>query len=299
MPIIGHSDILSFFEKATQAGRLHHAYLFVGPRGLGKRAVAEYIARQCFGETEKPLHTNPDFLFLARGVHEKTGKTKKHISVDDVERVRQFFYGKPFLHEKKITIIDDAHLLSTGAMNALLKTLEEPRGDAIVFLIAEDSRALLPTIRSRCQTFFFHPVSEHELEMYLLGERIDPILAKEMARNAGGIPGRAIAWAEDPAQYEWYQQEKTRFLSLVGAPFHEQLARVDELFEKKDDHIAGRVALLSILDIWLGVLREHSTQGPCKYDIVETYHAIHRAKEGLSRNVHPRLLIEHILFTLG
>ena len=132
--IIGHKDILTFFDSATKAGHLHHAYLFVGRPQLGKRTVAEHITKQLFG-SDKPLHINPDFFFLKRGIHEKTGKTKKHISIEDVQGLQQFLRGKPFLHKKKVAIIDDAHLLSIGAMNALLKTLEEPRGDATIFLI--------------------------------------------------------------------------------------------------------------------------------------------------------------------
>jgi len=298
--IIGHKDILSFFEKAMSTGHMHHAYLFVGRPQLGKRTVAEHLAKRLFG-SEKSLTTNPDFFFLSRGVNEKTGKTKKNISVEEVSGLRQFLQGKPFLHKKKIAIIDDAHLLSTGAMNALLKTLEEPRGDATIFLIAENESSLLETIRSRCQTCYFYPVATKDIEARLLAENIDPPLAANMADASGGYPGKALAWAENPEQYEWYTKEVTRCESLFGKPLYQQLGAVEDLFAKKDDHIAARSELLDILDIWLACIRAEYTQASSQnrrnYDIVRTYSAIHRAKKDLLANVHPRMLIEQVLLT--
>ena len=298
--IIGHKDILMFFDKATSSGHLHHAYLFVGRPKLGKRTVAEYITKQLFG-SEKTLHTNPDFFFLARGIHEKTGKTKKHISIEDVQGLQQFLRGKPFLHKKKVAIIDDAHLLSMGAMNALLKTLEEPRGEATVFLIAENESTLLETIRSRCQILYFYPVGIQHIETAFLHKHIDPSLASAMASVSGGYPGKALVWAEDPEQYEWYQKEILRCQSLFGKSLYQQLAIVEDLFAKKYDHIGARSELLIILDIWLGCLRDSYTQSTSaslqKCDIVDAYRAIHRAKKELLANVHPRLLIEHVLLT--
>ncbi len=303
MNIIGHKDILTFFEKATAAQMLHHAYLFVGRAQLGKKTVAEYIAKQQFGDEQKSLTTNPDFFLLERGVDAKTGKTKKNISIEKVHELRHFLQGKPFLHKKKVAIINDAELLSRGAMNALLKTLEEPRGDAMIFLIATDEHALLETIRSRCQTLYFHPVVSADIESYMKSIDIDPSLAASMALHACGLPGRAIDWSTDTDAYEWYTKEIARCEQLRGKPFHKQLTLVDDLFGKKDDHIATRATLVQILNIWQQVFRNTYTQGGSAtspgYDIVRTHDAIEKAKTGLTQNVHPRMLVEHILLTLS
>jgi len=298
--IIGHEDILTFFDKAQATNHLHHAYLFVGRPQLGKRTVAEHLAKTFFS-SEASLHTNPDFFFLKRGIHEKTGKTKKHISVDDVYELRHFLQGKPFFHKKKIVIIDDAHLLSIGAMNAILKTLEEPRGDTTIFLIAEDEHLLLETIRSRCQICYFYPVQTSSIDASLVEKKIDPSLATSMATLSGGYPGKAIQWMTDMDHYEWYKKEVARCHDLFGKPFSQQLARVEDLFAKKEDHIGARSELLTVLDIWLFCLRERYAQSssvfPTRCDIVDAYCAIHRAKKQLLENVHPRLLIEHVLLT--
>lgn len=303
MNIIGHKDILAFFEKATAAGRLHHAYLFVGRAELGKRTVAAHIARQQFGNDTQSLVTNPDFFLLERGVDTKTGKTKKNISIERVHELRHFLQGKPFLHKKKIAIVDTAELLSRSAMNALLKTLEEPRGDTIIFLIATDEHALLETIRSRCQTLYFHPVSAAEIESYIVSIGVDAELASTMARHATGLPGRAVEWANDPDAYTQYIKEADRWNQFIGKSFHKQLALVDELFGKKEDHIASRATLIQTLDTWQQVFRDTYTDSDsasdARYDIVRTYDAIEQAKKGLTQNVHPRMLVEHILLTLS
>jgi len=303
MHIIGHTDILTFFKKSAAAQKMHHAYLFVGREKLGKRTVAEYIARQQFGDDAKTLTTNPDFFYLERGLDAKTGKTKKNISIEQVHELRHFLQGKPFLHKKKIAVINDAELLSRGAMNALLKTLEEPRGDAMIMLIATDEQALLETIRSRCQTIYFYAVKTDDIESALVSMNIDASLATAMARDAYGVPGCALSWAEEPDAYAWYSAEVERCKKLLGKPLHAQLALVEDLFGKKDDHIATRATLVQVLDIWLEVWRRTYTQETsateARYDIVQTYDAIQEAKKGLTKNVHPRMLIEHILLTLS
>jgi len=303
MHTIGHKDILQFFEKAITIGRLHHAYLFVGRSQLGKRTIAEYIAKQLFNASEKSLVTNPDFFFLQRGVDEKTGKTKKHISIEQVHELRHFLQGKPFFHKKKVAIINDAELLNRSAMNALLKTLEEPRGDTTVFLIATDELALLETIRSRCQSIYFYPVSTEIIDTFLQSTGIDVNVTKAMARHASGLPGRAIDWADDVEKYEWYLKERERFQGLFGQPLYKQTASVEDLFGKKEDHIETRTTLRDILDIWQLVIRDDYTQYDSnfevRYDIVSTYNAILEAKKGLLQNVHPRMLIEQVLLTIS
>lgn len=302
MNIIGHEDIITFFEKATTADKLHHAYLFVGRQHLGKRTVAEALAKKQFGGQEASLETNPDFFLLERVVDKKTGKTKKNISVEQVHELRHFLQGKPFFHKKKIAVIDDAELLSKGAMNALLKTLEEPKGDTIVYLIATDEKALLETIVSRCQTIYFHPVSTKKIESYLLSENIDAHLAARMAENSVGLPGTAVLWRADDDVYARYTKEVDRCEQLFGQPLYKQLKIVDDLFGKKDDHLATRALLVDILNIWEHVLRKKYTQESSadmkSYDIVQIYNAIERAKKGLVQNIHPRMLVEHILLSL-
>lgn len=301
MDCIGHDDIIDFFDTARTAGRLHHAYLFVGRRGLGKYHLATQIAADVFGQSVDKLATNPDIFLLSRGIHEKTGKTKKNISIDDVAELRHFLQSRPFVHKNKIAIVDGADLLSAGAMNSLLKTLEEPRGDVHIFLIVESEDALLETIRSRCHTIYFHAVDDETLISYALGAGQSEETAREMARHAAGLPGRMVEWVAEEASYNRYTQEVSRYQSLIGVPLYEQLAQVEELFTKKEDHIAARSALLEILDIWLETLYRsyHSSQTALSYDIVETYQALLQAKSQLTKNIHPRLLIEHILLTLS
>ncbi len=314
MNIIGHKDILNFFEKALAADRLHHAYLFVGPEGLGKQTMARHFAAQLFDIDAAVLETQPDFSFLEQGINEKTGKTKKNIAIEQIHKLRHFFQGRPLLKTRKIAIINDADRMSIGAMNALLKTLEEPRGDAMVFLIAKDEYGILPTIQSRCQRLYVHPVLQSDIAAYLESTDLDESIRHEMVTASVGFPGRVISWIEDMEVYNDYKKEIIRCESLMGVPLYKKLALVDDLFGKKDDHIATRNALQDTLQLWQLVFRDihaaalhidtpstvplSSKQNHTSYDILAVQDAMTHAIELLGKNVHPKLLVEHVLLTL-
>jgi len=229
MNIIGHKDILTFFEKAIAAGRLHHAYLFVGSEGLGKQTIARHLAAQLFDVDVEALETQPDFFFLEQAINEKTGKTKKNIAIEQVHELRHFFQGKPLLKTRKIAIINSADRMSIGAMNALLKTLEEPRGDAMIFLIAKDESGILPTIQSRCQRLYFHPVSQSDVAAYVKSTDLDESIQREMVTASVGIPGRVISWIEDMEVYNDYKKEIVRCESLLGVPLYKKLVLQQEM----------------------------------------------------------------------
>jgi DNA polymerase-3 subunit delta' len=303
--IIGHKRVLDFFENVVKNGRLSHAYCFVGPSGLGKRAVAERLAATLLQKERSMLSIHPDMLYVRREKSEKTGKLKKDISIDQLARCRSFLSQRPFLAEHKIVIIDEAEYMNINAANALLKTLEEPPAYAVLFLITTDETRLPQTIRSRCQTVFFQPIDEKEILDFLLQKHIDPPVAEKMAKQAAGIPGRAHRWAEHPESYEWYEREIERFQGLSGVAFYKKLQKIDELFGDKSDHIEARKHLLSVLDIWeamiVGYGRALSTNGSdvpagwTRTRVVEVYMSIERAKALLGKNIHPRLVVENIM----
>ena len=303
--IIGHKKVLDFFEKAEENKKLSHAYCFVGPAGVGKRTVAECIAAGFFGKEKRDLSTHPDFRFVAQLKDEKTGKTKKDISIDQLKEVRAFLSQRPFLGQNKIVIIDNAERMNVSAANALLKTLEEPPEYATLFLVTTDESRLPSTIQSRCQTIFFHPVGKEEIFNYLKNENIDTDIAHDMVDRSGGLPGRAFKWAEDVETYEWYKKEIDRFKSLSGESFYKKIKTIEDLFGDKSDHIAARQNLHDVLDIWQIVIGEYGRSPDVTYSmgwtgkhIVRVYDSIEQAKDLLGRNIHPRLVMEHVILQL-
>jgi len=307
--IIGHQRILDFFTKVQEADRLSHAYCFVGRESLGKRAVAEQIASALIGVDREKMSSHPDVQIVTQEKDEKTGKTKKNISVAQLKHVQTFLSQRPFLATRKIVIIDNAEKMNLSAANALLKTLEEPRPYAMLFLVTSDETLLPQTIQSRCQSIFFQSVATSEIQEHLEGVGIDPQRAAKLAVMSLGLPGRAVAWAEDESVYDAYVQEVARFESLLGEPLYKKMKQVDDLFGDKTDHIATREALVRVLQLWEVLVGDHSYRSHAvaasavdasikREQVSVIYKRIHEAMGLLQKNIHPKLLVEHVLLSL-
>lgn len=307
--IIGHSKIITFFEKVIANGNLSHAYCLVGPDQIGKKTVAEYISGKILGVPAGKLKQQPDYILVEQEINEKTEKMNKNISSEQTRDLRLFLSQKSFLGGYKIAVIDMAEKMNDSSSNILLKTLEEPRGKTVLFLITRNEELLPKTIQSRCQTIFFQPVEKNLIKQYTVGCGLDEKEAEEMARLSAGLPGRVCQWIDNREEYNLYKQEMIRFVSLFNRPFYEKLSKIDDLFGDKVDHIVAREKLQNILDIWMTVLRGfmYSNTGiiPKKIKIdlsneklLNLSKLITEAKDFLSANIHPRLLVEQILLEL-
>lgn len=297
--IIGHKEILAFFDKILQNGRLSHAYCFAGSESVGKRAVAEAISAKLLGVTRDKLKTQPDYLIVEQVFDEKKEKTKKDISVEQVRDLREYLSRRAYLSGYKIAMIDGAEKMSLEAANALLKTLEEPKEKTILFLLTEDEAGLPATILSRCQLIYFKPVASAELKNYLSEQNVASDRADEMVGLANGLPGKIVSWLTDKEKYDWYLSELKRFKSLEKKSFFEKIKIVEDLFGDKTDHIAARENLQEVLNIWLASVRESLKSSAWDQDrVLSVEKSIQQAKTMLNQNIHPRLLIENILLSL-
>lgn len=300
--LIGHHRVAEFFQTALSHERLSHAYLLVGRPGLGKKTLAQILAAQLLSTTTDRLAVCPDYLCLSRQHHEKTGKLKKDISIEQIREVITFFSQRALTRDGyKVVIIDNAEELSAAAAHALLKTLEEPRSRNLLFLVTRDDQVLLPTIRSRCQTIYFSAVADAELIAFARSRGADEPRAKEMAMRARGIPGRVVAWLNDETDYTEHIGEQNRFTQLLGKPLYEKSQQVSELFGDKTDHIAARATLLQTLDIWHETIHDFLKSGSESVSVqrlLAVESRIVEAKRLLPQNIHPRLLIETILLAL-
>lgn len=304
MDILGHEKIVDFFDKVLENGRLGHAYLFVGPESLGKKAVAMQIASKLLNSSCESLHKELDFSFVEQEIDQKTEKTKKGISIDQIRDLINFLSQKSFVKGYKIAIINNAHKMSSITSNALLKTLEEPRGKTVLFLITENLDELPSTIISRCQVVHFEPVEQDKILNYLLDLKVDKDKAKEISELSLGLPGRAISFVENNEKFDFYKKEIERFESMFGKPFYEKRACIEEMFGSKTDHIAQRDEIRQILGVWQFVLNDFlknvsSVKSGLTYgSYVKLNDNISEAKNLISLNIHPRLLIENILLLI-
>lgn len=161
---IGFDKIKNFFERTLENGRLSHAYIFSGQEMIGKKTFALELASfvtkglALRGLTSKyleaqPLSHNPDVLVINL-VSSESGQT---IAIEEVRKIKNFVSLSPYAAKYKFIIIDDAHLMTTEAQNALLKVLEEPNPSSILILVTANPNSLLATIISRCQEIKFLP----------------------------------------------------------------------------------------------------------------------------------------------
>ena len=197
--IIGHEKQLETLRSALTRGRLHHAYLFVGPEGVGKRMVALSLARaihcsdqpgdfcgQCANCARIQAGNHPDVRIIG------PLQDKKEISIQQIREIEKELNFRSFSGGRKIAIIDPATLMNLAAQNALLKTLEEPPQDSVLILIASNSGGLLPTLRSRCLRLSFSPLRRDLLAGFLAAKGMNPETANFLAAISGGSPGAAM-----------------------------------------------------------------------------------------------------------
>ncbi|MGJ8547256.1 MAG: DNA polymerase III subunit delta' [Sulfitobacter sp.] len=217
--LIGQSAAEDAFLHAFNTGRLHHAWMITGPRGVGKATLAWRIARFLLA-TPDPDATGmfapepatslavpadhpiarrigagaePGLKPVTRSVNEKTKKLRNDIVVDDIRALNGFFQMSATDGGRRVVIIDDADQMNTSAANALLKMLEEPPARATLLLISHQPSGLLPTIRSRCRTLNLGTLDPAQMEQALTQSGVAMSgNAAALADLSGGSVGGAL-----------------------------------------------------------------------------------------------------------
>ncbi len=314
LQILGHERVTDFLERAQGSGRLAHAYLFVGPEKVGKTTVAEWFIGKLVELTpsSSPLErgrnilAHPDVFVLSRLTDEKTGKTKQQISVEQVRELREKLSMSSFLGGRKVAFIEEADRLNEEASNALLKTLEEPRGDSILILRASSTKQLLPTIVSRCQALRFTLVPCKTIEAGLCARGVSASEATELARLASGRPGQALRLLQDSDERAQEEAATAQLMQLVVSPLSKRLAAVSNLLPKED---ANRAESLSeLLNRWEWRFRDLmlsscgvSTFAPntqSAHHWASCIDTLHTVRRDLASHVNPTLAIEHLILCL-
>ncbi len=199
MPLIGHETIRESIASRFREGRLAHALLFTGPPGVGKFLVASEVAQMvACRETPSPCRECDRCLRVAAGSHPDVRFVapppgKKDIGVELARDIKHFVQMASVDSPFKVVVIDQASHLTLAAQNALLKTLEEPPGKAIIMLVTDSPGGLLATVRSRCQRLGFGRLDDDSLRAVLKDQGVDTAASDELVRRAHGSPGRALA----------------------------------------------------------------------------------------------------------
>ncbi|HQY88487.1 MAG TPA: hypothetical protein PK402_07500 [Tepidisphaeraceae bacterium] len=212
--IIGQERAIEFLSRALKAGRLHHGLMFVGPEGVGRFKTATRLASIFLAEKSDDLEsvektfklisaqTHPDFHLVTRTmVRDLEGKGANKAIALSVDVIREFLVApagkKSFTGRGKVFIVDEADTMNSQAQNAMLKTLEEPAGRALIILLSEQHSALLPTIRSRSQLVQFNRLTNEQAIEIVKQQGVDASMAKLAVELAEGSPGRALRYVRD------------------------------------------------------------------------------------------------------
>ena len=187
--------------RSVKAGRIAHAFLLAGPHGTGKRTCANYLTQTILcASPQAPCGQCPACKKVLAGLHPDVhvvGEEEKSISVDSIRALRDQLALRPFEADRHIALIPRADRMTAQAQNALLKTLEEPAGGNVFFLLTDQPGAMLPTIVSRCRRLRFSPVSVEACAEILAEKGVEPGRARLAAACAQGAVGRALEIAGD------------------------------------------------------------------------------------------------------
>ena len=234
--ITGHATQLATLTQALEQDRLHHAYVFIGPEGIGKRTLAFCLTKAihcaesahdfcgaCASCVKIENRNHPDVRLIERLAG------KKDISIEQVRALEKELNYRAFSGQKKIAIIDPAASMNFSAQNALLKTLEEPPAGSMLILIATSAGGLLPTLLSRCLRLTFTPLTEADVTRHLVErKRMSAERAKLLASISLGSLGRALSPEMDEVGQKraaWVDALAAARVSGGWASFAEELAK--------------------------------------------------------------------------
>jgi DNA polymerase-3 subunit delta' len=323
--IIGHRQIITLLENSLQQGSLAHAYLFTGPRHIGKRTLANGLAQAVNCDSAKPpCNACTSCQRIAKGKHadvqviDLVSEEKRDIGIEQIHEMQTAAHLPPYEGKHRVFIINNVERLSQEAANSLLKTLEEPLPRVLMILLCSKESALLPTILSRCQRLELKPLSRAFLQDALVKSYgMEPDKAQLLSRLSGGCPGWAIQAMSDE-KLLWARDERLGVLEdVITSGALKRLAYAGELaasFGKNRERVteilafwvqwwhdillikSGNCRLLMNID-HQDLLRRQASALNLR-QIVDFIRCLQSTSRYLEQNANPRLALELLMLRM-
>jgi len=228
-PIVGHTWAVTTLRRAIDEDRLSHAYLITGPSHVGKATLARTMAMaiNCTGES-RPCGACRACVRIASDTHVDVrivAPDGDRLKIDQIRDLRRELSLSPLEARRRVAILEDFDRATLEAMNALLKTLEEPPSNVVLILIAPEAGVLLPTIVSRCQVIALRPLTLVQVREALMRRwGIDAERAELLSHLSGGRLGWAVLAAQDPSILNARAARLDDLQQMLGASRVERLA---------------------------------------------------------------------------
>lgn len=313
----GQQRVIDALTRSLAANRIAHAYLFEGPVGCGRRTTALSLIQVLF--CIQPVGGNacgscPSCRKLATGNHPDLQllsplPDKRDISIEQIRELQQVLSLRPYEANRKACLIEPADRMNEKSANALLKTLEEPPGHAIIILLTTQADLLLATIRSRCQHLRFSPLQDQVIEMLMVQNGVEPALAAELAPLAEGNMERALSLDGDG--------DETKRRELMACLVQADTRQISTIFDTAESLSSGREESLALCTLLVSLIRdmlllrtvdqsgianrfltaELTTEADrfSPDSIMEALELVLTTRRAIQGNANPKLALEHLL----
>jgi DNA polymerase-3 subunit delta' len=317
--ILGHDRNIEVLRRSLLNGKTAHSYLFEGVSGSGRKKTALALIQALFctalpddacglcSSCHKIEHGNHPDIHLISPLPDK-----RDISVDQLRELQHDLSLRPYEAPRKACLIDPAERMNASSANSLLKTLEEPPGNALIILLTENAGMLLPTVRSRCQLMRFAPLSPEHLLTLLKRSGMASDAAALIAPMSGGSLQKALE-----LDNEALVARREAVLSKVSQININQISTV---FDAAEELSGNRDATLELLDMLLSFYRDAVHLGAGNVEIVnqsvrsyietiatrrsmprnlELLERIYQTKRDVQRNANPKLALDHLFLGMA
>lgn len=295
LAVIGHAWARGRLERAIETGTLPQSLLVTGPASVGKASLAIEIATAVLSRDARDAvrarqlarqHKHPDLIWI------ELLEGKAEISIEQVRDLIHALSLAPVEAGRRVGVINDAHLASQSAQNAILKTLEEPSPSAMLIIIAPAADALLPTIVSRCQVLALRHVPASDIAAALEARGVASDRAQTIAHFARGRVGWALRAVDEPELLEERRRWAEDIESLARSNLTARFAYAEKLARDDDDRIQA------VLDEWMAHWRVQELHSGTAAEHARVMRALIQTGRRIRQNVNARLALDALLLQL-